>query len=172
MTRFQSAYTPLSLSLVFFVLIFPASSFAETLYVKSANTKLRFSDKVKTSILGVLNKGTAVQVMVKSRRFYKVILPNGQKGWVFKFKLAKKALVLGGDENSGFADILPGNQISTYRSSSSSIRGLSPISVIYAKRKGIPMKNIEAVGKMEAYKTDFAELESFLKEGKLGENSP
>jgi hypothetical protein len=173
MIRFQNLPLPLFLSFSFFLFSVPVSGFAETLYVKSAKTKLRSSDNVKASVLGLLNKGTAVTVMVKSKRFYKVALENGQKGWIFKFKLAKKAPAGSGGGGGGFADVLAGSQISANESSSSSsIRGLSPVSETYAKSKGISTKNIEAVDKMEAYKIDSGELENFLQEGRLGEYGP
>jgi hypothetical protein len=173
MRRFQNLISPLLYVLIFLLItIAPISALAETLYVKSDKTKIRSSDKVKASILALLNKGTAVTVMVKSKRFYKVALDNGEKGWIFKFKLSKKAPA-GSGGGGGFADILSGSQISANESSSaSSIRGLSPVSENYAKSKGISRKNIEAIDNMEAYKISSGELESFLQQGKLGEYGP
>lgn len=172
MRRFQNLFLLFVFSFTLFFICFSSLSFAETLYVKSSKTKLRSSDNVKTSVLGLLKKGTAVTVIVKSKRFFKVGLENGQKGWVFKFKLSKKAPA-GGGGGGGFADVLAGNQISANESTSaSSIRGLSPVSENYAKNKGISAQNVKAVDNMEAFKIDSLELDKFLQEGKLGEYGP
>jgi len=173
MRRFQSLFLPFVFIFTFFFISFSSLSFAETLYVKSSKTKLRSSDNVKASVLGLLEKGTAVTVIVKSKRFFKVGLENGKKGWVFKFKLSKKAPAGSGGGGGGFADVLAGNQISANESTSaSSIRGLSPVSENYAKNKGISTQNVQAVDNMEAFKIDPAELDIFLQEGKLGEYGP
>jgi uncharacterized protein YgiM (DUF1202 family) len=173
MRRFQNLCLLFVFSFTLFFICFSSLGFAETLYVKSSKTKLRSSDNVKASVLGLLVKGTAVTVIVKSKRFFKVGLENGQKGWVFKFKLSKKAPAGGGSGGGGFADVLAGNQISANESTSaSSIRGLSPVSENYAKNKGISTQNVQAVDNMEAFKVDSVELDKFLQEGKLGEYGP
>ncbi len=173
MRRFQNLFSLFVICFTFFFISFSSLSFAETLYVKSSKTKLRSSDNVKASVLGLLEKGTPVTVIVKSKRFFKVGLDNGQKGWIFKFKLSKKAPAGGGSGGGGFSDVLAGNQISANESTSaSSIRGLNPVSENYAKSKGISTQNIQAVDNMEAYKIDSAELDKFLQEGRLGEYGP
>ncbi len=173
MRRFQNSFLLFVSSLFFFFLSFSSLGFAETLYVKSSKTKLRSSDNVKASVLALLEKGTPVTVIVKSKRFFKVGLQNGQKGWIFKFKLSQKAPAGSGGGGGGFADVLAGSQMSANESTSaSSIRGLSPVSENYAKSKGISTQNIQAVDNMEAYKINSAELEKFLQEGRLGEYGP
>ena len=54
-------------------------------------------------------------------------------------------------------------------SSGSSIRGLSPISEDYAKRKGITRGDIAAVNHMERLTVSEKELDQFLAKGKLRE---
>jgi hypothetical protein len=173
MRRFQNPLLLFIFSFTLFFISFSSLSFAETLYVKSSKTKLRSLENVKAPVLGLLKKGTAVTVIVKSKRFFKVGLENGQKGWIFKFKLSKKSPAGGGRSGGGFADVLAGNRISANESTSaSSIRGLSPVSENYAKSKGISTQNIEAVYNMEALKIDSVDLDKFLQEGQLGEYGP
>lgn len=172
MRRFKNIFLLFVFSFILFFICFSSLSFAETMYIKSSKTKLRSSDNVKASVLGLLEKGTPVTIIVKSKRFFKVGLQDGKKGWVFKFKLSKKAPA-GGNSGGGFADVLAGSQINANESTSaSSIRGLSPVSENYAKNKGISTKNIQAVDNMEAFKIDSVELDKFLQEGQLGEYGP
>ena len=143
--------------------------FAETLYVKKSQTKLQAEGSAKSKVLKVLGKGTAVDVLDKSGKFYKVSA-GGSEGFVFRFKLtSKKPAKAGG----GLLDILGGDQKISAResSSSSSIRGLSPISEEHAKKKGISEKDIQAVKQMETFKVSAEEIEQFLAQRKLGEFS-
>jgi hypothetical protein len=64
---------------------------------------------------------------------------------------------------------LGGNDRVASSGSGSSIRGLSPISEDYAKRKGITRADISAVKHMENLKVSEKELDKFLAEGKLRE---
>lgn len=144
--------------------------FAETLYVKKSGTKLQAEGSAKSKVVKVLGKGMAVDVLEKSRRFYKVSA-GGSEGFVFKFKLtSKKPAKAGG---GGLLDILGGDQkIATREStSSSSIRGLSPMSEEHAKKKGVSEKDIQAVKQMETLIVSAEEIEQFLSQRKLGEFS-
>lgn len=145
-------------------------SSAETLYIKKSGTKLQASESARSKVVTKLNGGTPVQVIKKSKRFYLVSAPGGEKGWVFKFKLTSKAPA-GSDGGGGLLDALGGEQkIAAKESSSgSSIRGLSPISEEHAKNKGIPEESIQAVKEMEQFKVNPRELDQFLSEGHLGE---
>ncbi len=157
---------------VFLIASFGLASgvFAETLYVKKSGTKLQAEGSAKSKVVKVLGKGMAVDVLEKSGRFYRVSA-GGSEGFVFKFKLtSKKPAKAGG---GGLLDILGGDQKISAResSSSSSIRGLSPISEEHAKKKGISEKDIQAVKQMETFKVSAEEIEQFLAQRKLGEFS-
>ena len=172
MRSFQVRFLLFIYCITYFFLFFSSLSFAEKLYVKSSKTKLRFSESVKAPLLKILAKGTLVTVIIKSNRFYKVGLETGEKGWVFKFKLAKSILTEG-DEELGVNDRMTSNQINANESVLvSSTVLLSPISENYAKNKGISIQNIQAVNDMGIYKINFAELDEFLREGQLGKYGP
>lgn len=153
----------------FISFVLPGEGHSKTMYVKKSGTKLRSADSTKSKVLGKLGKGTALDVTEKSGKFLKVSTPDGQSGWIFKFKLtAKKPAGSGG--GGDFLGALGGQQIAARESSSgSSIRGLSPMSEKHAKNKGISQSNIDDVKKMEQFKVSDQELQNFLSQGKLGE---
>lgn len=152
-------------------LVCPTSLFAETMYVKSAETKAMKAESAQSDVVQVLDEGTAVEVTEKSSKFFKVALPGGKEGWIFKFKLSSDAPAGGAGGGDGMLDSLGGKQKIAARESGSgsSIRGLSPVSEKHALSKGISAKNIQSVKQMETFKVSREELEKFLREGKLGE---
>ena len=78
---------------------------AETWYVKKSKTKLQAEAKARSKVLGKLNKGTPVDVLGKSGKFYKVSA-GSETGWIFRFKLTKKAP----SGSSGVLGVLGGQQ--------------------------------------------------------------
>lgn len=144
--------------------------FAETMYVKKSGTKLQAEGSAKSSVVKVLDQGTPVDVKEKSGKFYKVSAA-GSEGFVFKFKLTgNKPAKSGG---GGLLDVLGSNPkfAAKESSSSSSIRGLSPMSEEHAKKKGVSEKDIQAVKQMENFHVSAQEVEQFLAQRKLGEFS-
>lgn len=152
------------------VLVCPASLFAETMYVKSSGTKVMKEESAQADVIQALDEGTAVEVSQKSSKFFKVTLPGGKEGWVFKFKLSSDAPA-GGGGGDGMLESIGGKQKIAARESGSgsSIRGLSPVSEKHAQSKGISAKNIQSVKQMESFKVSREDLDKFLREGKLGE---
>lgn len=152
-------------------LVCPASLFAETMYVKSSDTKVMKAESAQADVIQVLDEGTAVEVTQKSSKFFKVALPGGKEGWVFKFKLSSDAPAGGGGGGDGMLESIGGKQKIAARESGSgsSIRGLSPVSEKHAQSKGISAKNIQSVKQMESFKVSREDLDKFLREGKLGE---
>ncbi len=165
----KSLFVRFSIALA--ILLLPHLVGAETWYVKKSSTKLQAKASARSEILGKLKQGTPVKVKSKSGKFYQVST-GGKTGWVFRFKLSKKAPA--GEQGDG--DVLAalgGDSKMTVRESASgsSIRGLSPISEQHAREKGATDESIQAVKNMETFKLRPEELDRFLEEGKLGEYS-
>ena len=57
---------------------------AETWYVKKSKTKLQAEAKARSKVLGKLKKGSPVDVLGKSGKFYKVSAGR-ETGWIFRF---------------------------------------------------------------------------------------
>lgn len=157
-------------SLVFLFVGFGLASqvAAETWYVKKNSTKLQSEAKARSKVLAKLNKGTPVDVLGKSGKFFQVSA-GGEKGWIFRFKLTKKAPAGGGGDGDVLGALGGQQQIAARESAyGSSIRGLSPISEEHAIKKGASPASIESVKEMERYKIDDEALDKFLEEGRLG----
>lgn len=157
--------------IVLATLLLPHLATAETWYVKKSATKLQAEASARSEVLGKLQKGMPVKVKKKSGKFFKVSA-DGKTGWVFRFKLTKKAPA-GGQSDGDVLSSLGGDQKMAARESASgsSIRGLSPISEQHARKKGATEESIQAVKNMENFKVRPEELDRFLEEGKLGEYS-
>ena len=158
--------------IVLAILLLPHLASAETWYVKKSATKLQAKASARSEVLGKLGKGTPVKVKKKSGKFFQVSA-GGKTGWVFRFKLTKKAPAGGGQGDGDVLSALGGDQKMAARESASgsSIRGLSPISEQHARKKGATEESIQAVKNMENFKVRPEELDRFLEEGKLGEYS-
>lgn len=158
-------------SIVLLILLFPHWASAETWYVKKSSTKLQAKASARSKVLGKLQKGTPVKIKSKSGKFFQVSA-GGKTGWIFRFKLTKKAPA-GAQADGDVLAALGGNQKMAARESASgsSIRGLSPISEQHARKKGATDESIQAVKNMETFKVRPEELDRFLEEGKLGEYS-
>jgi len=141
---------------------------AETWYVKKSATKLQAEAEARSKVLRKLNKGTPVDVLEKSGKFYKVSV-GGEAGWIFRFKLTKKPPAGGGGDGDVLGALGGQQQIAARESAyGSSIRGLSPISEEHAIKKGASPASIESVKDMERYKIDDEALDKFLEQGRLG----
>jgi uncharacterized protein YgiM (DUF1202 family) len=151
------------------MVLLPDLATAETWYVKKSSTKLQAEASARSKVISKLQKGTAVEVEKKAGKFFRVSA-GGESGWIFRFKLSKKAPSTG--QGGGDAlSALGGNQRMAARESASgsSIRGLSPVSEQHARKKGASSESIQAVKDMENFKIRPEELDRFLEKGKLGE---
>lgn len=162
-------WAPYSSYILFLVILFgmafPGNLFAETLYAKSSKTKLQESASAKSKVVALLRKGATVNVLEKQKKFYKVSV-GGKQGWVFRFKLSSKRPASG----AGLDGLMGSQKVAASGSASgSSIRGLSPVSEDYGKRKGIGPEHIRAVKEMERRSVTLKELDQFMEQGKLGE---
>ncbi|MBI4383470.1 MAG: SH3 domain-containing protein [Nitrospinae bacterium] len=67
--------------------LWPSALSAGALYVKSSGTPVFENGSATARVIETLNEGVAVRVLKESGSFYKIALPKGGEGWVFKFKL-------------------------------------------------------------------------------------
>ena len=164
-------HASLILSLTLIILL-PSSVFAATVYVKKNKTKITEAPSPRSKIIAVLNQGTSLQTIGRKGKFYQVKLRNGKKGWVFKFKVTTKKPAREGGDDDMFALLVGKRKIRANEGSTGgSIRGLSKISERDAKSRGIRPEHIQAVKNMENFKVTSKELESFQRNGRLGEYS-
>ncbi|QPJ62980.1 MAG: SH3 domain-containing protein [Candidatus Nitronauta litoralis] len=161
---FKNHFT-LTLGLFFLASLTPDSIWAETRYVKKSGTKVYKEASARSKVVELVGAGKELETSGIQGKFYKVITSSGRKGFVFKFKLGDSAPEKGGDLAS-----LKGEKMAVRESSSSSsIRGLSPVSEQHAQKKGISKADIQAVKDMENYGVSASEVDRFLSSRKLGE---
>ncbi|MDT7042284.1 SH3 domain-containing protein [Candidatus Nitronereus thalassa] len=165
---------PIILKLSFILLAFvllPSLSQAETMYAKKSGVKVTAEKSPTSKVVGTLGVGDQVQVVKKDGRQYQVKLPNGQSGWVFKFKLSddKPAGKSSGSSLSG----LTGKTTIAARESRSggSIRGLKETTEQYAQGKNIDPAHRRSVDAMVAFGVSDAELAEFQRAGSVGDYS-
>ncbi len=148
---------------------FPVSAFAETLYVKRSGTKLRDAASARAPVVRILGIGAPVEVLKKSRIFYQVKLPEGDTGWVYKFKLSPQAPVDPAFDPGLWGVLGNGPVIAAKEADSGSmIRGLKPLLDEKAVQSGASGADIQAVEAMEVPQVTPEELDAFLSARGLG----
>lgn len=149
----------------------PSVSHAETMYAKKNGVKVTAEKSPTSKVVGKLNTGDRVEVLKKAGRQYRVKLPNGKTGWVFKFKLSAKKPA--GKSGGSSLSALTGKTTIAARESRSggSIRGLKETTEQYAQGKNIDPAHRRSVDAMEAFRVSDAELARFQQEGGVGEYS-
>jgi hypothetical protein len=153
----------------FLLVMAPALLFAQTMYASKADVKVTADKSPMSPVVETLRLGDPVQVLEKSGNHYKVRVPSGKTGWVFKFKLSDQKVGGGGDALSA----LTGETRIAAREASTggSIRGLKETSERYAKTKQFNPASRDAVQRMEERTISRDDLLKFQREGSVGEFS-
>jgi len=149
-----------------FIMCGAGHSFAQqTLYVRARSAKIRAAKSVSSKAHRV-PKGTTLRVLRKEGRYYQVQTPDGITGWVNRVyvtttppKHRRSFSRLGGSSAIGVQEA----------SVQASIRGLQPVAETYAKSKGISPQCVRDADTMQKIRVSEAELDAFMREGKLGE---
>ena len=117
--------------------------------------------------------GDEVTVLAFEGKWYNVLDPSGKEGWIYRGKLSDSppAEEVQKESENLFA-FFPGSKIEADEANSSrSIRGLSSETEQYAKNRQTPAACKMALDNVLAMSINEAELEEFLKNGKIGEYS-
>lgn len=133
-------------------------------YVMRADAVLKQSEDRLSPVVAKLKQGDALQVVQEAPGRLKVKTSSGQTGFISTLNVSdvppaserqRPNIVLGGDIGAG------------ERSSTTTIRGLSPVSEKVAERDKLPEAAVKDARKMEEISSSIsnAELDSFLKEG-------
>jgi hypothetical protein len=159
-------------SVLFAVLLYSTPLFAETLYVKTDGTKITAEPSGSSKVVAVVNAGDKLEGMEQKGRFYRVRSQGGETGWVFAFRVVPASKRGSQEKDSGNLFAALGGDRSIHESeaaSQASIRGLNKVSEDHARSQGTAQEYIDAVKRMERYQVTPREIDSFLKEGNLGE---
>lgn len=155
---------------------------AKTYYVKKNGTKLKQKEKPTSPLVANLEKGTSVEFIGKKKRYYHVKLNNGDKGWVYKFKLSDKPI-----KKSGLGALKIGRGLKAKEArSAGSIRSLDEdiknvsvqkkpgavlkgLVISFAEEQGLTAAAIDATKQLQQGILISEEmLEQFQQEGSIG----
>jgi hypothetical protein len=160
----------IALAIATLIVAFAGLARAETVYVRSEDASLKSAGDADASEVATLPRGTELTVVSRQGSWVQV-QTGGKTGWVHKLKVSPDKPESGGSALSG----LSGGTRGTYAQEAESgraARGLSPMAEKYAQAKALSPESIASVKRMEQYTVTKKEVQSFLKEGKLGEYAP
>lgn len=152
--------------LAFAVLVaLPVVASARQMYARM-DAEVREGRSLSARVVARLKQGDTVRTLERSGRHYRVSV-NGTTGWIYFNKLTEDkpediSALLGGGPATGGAEL-------SEMEAGGAVRGLSPEAEKYSTAKDIPEWAVPAVENMQARKISADELESFAREGGLGE---
>ncbi|MBW1912032.1 MAG: SH3 domain-containing protein [Deltaproteobacteria bacterium] len=159
------------LSLLLFISVAVAQ---EKLWVSSESAKLKQERKISSRTISTLPIGTEVEILISEGRWYRILAPSGEEGWMYRGRLsgsppAKEVQ----DESGDLFAFMPGSSIQADEADTArSIRGLSRETEQYANNRGTPAAYRSALDRVLAMGVEERELERFLMKGKIGEYAP
>ena len=149
----------------------------QTLWVTSENADLKSERSISSDTIAVLDRGSELIVQAFESRWYQVKTTDGKTGWVYRGKVSEtkpEASETETKEDSGgiggLLGGLGGSSVGTDAADSArSIRGLSPEAEAYAKTTGTPKQSQQALDQVLSMSISNRDIETFLKNGKIGE---
>jgi hypothetical protein len=171
MMRPQAYWQTLLGTIALVFLLAGAAAAQEKVWVVSKDAKLKAADSASSATVADLEMGAELTVETMQGRWYKVATPDRQIGWIYRGKVATTP-----PEGAGgglFGPLSGGSSIQLSKADTSrSIRGLSPEAEEYARISDTPEAYRTALDRVLTLKTDPAEIERFLREGRIGEYAP
>ena len=146
----------------------------DKLWVSSERAKLKADRKASSKTITTMKLGTEVSVLGSEKRWYKIRVPSGEEGWMYRGKLSESQPAKEVQEESeNLMTSLPDSKIKADEADTArSMRGLSPETEEYAKNRGTPASCQKALDRVLAMSVSENELEAFLRQGKIGEYAP
>ena len=138
---------------------------AQKMYARM-QTEVRESRSFGAKVVARLQQGDPVRVLEKSGRHYRVSA-DGREGWIYYNKLTADrpediSALLGSGPSTEGMDL-------SETEAGGAIRGLSPAAEQYALAEQIPQWAVQAVERMQKRKPTPDQLDSFARQGGLGE---
>ncbi len=153
----------------FFLAVAGLTFAAETLYVSATGAKLKSDKSASSDTVAELAVGTVLTVKSYENRWYNVATEDGKKGWIYRGKVSEDKPE---SESSGgglFGDMGSSSIQASASDTSRSMRGLSPEAKAYADQKGTPEEQQKALDDMLSIQIQQNEIETFMKNGDIGE---
>jgi uncharacterized protein YgiM (DUF1202 family) len=141
----------------------------EKVWVTSAGAKVMSEAAATAKAVETVPVGTELTVLSTKDKWFQVSLPSGEKGWIFRGKVSTSPPEAE-REGGGLLGALGKSSIEGGSADTSrSMRGLSPAAEQYAQNAKTPAEYKKAVDGVLALQVKEAEVDAFLREGKIGE---
>ncbi|MBI5016264.1 MAG: SH3 domain-containing protein [Deltaproteobacteria bacterium] len=142
---------------------------ADKVWVASAGAKVMAEAAASAKLVATPALGTELAVLGVAGKWLQVSTPEGATGWIYRGRVSESPPPSGG----GLFGALPSSSIQASAADTSrSIRGLSPEVEQYAENAKTPAEYRKALDGVLALKVTDAEVDGFLREGKIGEYAP
>ena len=143
------------------------------MWVTSDKARLKSEPKASSTTLSTVPVGSKVSVLQSEKRWYRVRISSGEKGWMYRGKLSDTPPAKETEESDTLFSSMQSSSISADEAQTSrSIRGLSKETEQYAQQRGTPEVYKKALDQVLAIRITDKEVDVFLKEGKIGEYAP
>ena len=143
----------------------------EKRWISSGRAKLKADKSASSETITTLSIGTEVTVIAQEGRWYRILTPSGEEGWIYRGRLSDSppAEEIKEESDNLFA-FMPGSSIEADEADTArSIRGLSRETEQYAQSRGTPTEYKRALDRVLAMGVSEQALEEFLRNGKIGE---
>ncbi len=147
---------------------------AEKAWVAADGAALKASADAGSQTTAELAKGTELSVLESDKKWLRVKTAQDQEGWIYRGKVGssppQQSESGSGSSIGGLLGDLSGSSVQADSADTSrSIRGLSPEAKEYAKQTGTSADYQRALDEVIDVKVGKADIDRFLKQGKIGE---
>jgi hypothetical protein len=141
----------------------------EKVWVTSAGAKLMAEAAATAKAVEAVAVGAELTVVSTKDKWLRVSAPSGAEGWIFRGKVSASP-PSAEEGGGGLLGALGKSSVDAGSADTArSMRGLSPAAEQYAQSAGTPAEYKRAVDAVLALQVKDAELDAFLREGKIGE---
>lgn len=141
-----------------------------TVWVSSTGATLRTDKTASASTVAELPVGTELTVLSFETPWYEVSTTSGMRGWMYRGKVSTEPPQKEEQAEGGLFSALPDSGIQSQTADTSrSIRGLSPEATAYAKETKKPVAHQKALDTVLNMMVSDADVERFLRNGRIGE---
>lgn len=168
----KKRYFITALAAVLFFSVIPVFA-GDTMWVTSDKARLKSKPKASSTTFATVPVGSKVSVLESKKRWYRVRISSGEKGWMYRGKLSDTPPAKETEESDNLFSSMQSSSISADEAQTSrSIRGLSKETEQYAQQRGTPEVYKKALDQVLAIRITDKEVDLFLKKGKIGEYAP
>jgi hypothetical protein len=143
---------------------------ANQVWVASAGAKVMAEAAATAKVVATPAVGAELTVLSTRDKWLEVSTPDGTKGWIYRGRVSETPPAAKG--GSLFGQLGSSSIQANAADASRSIRGLSPEVEQYAANAKTPEAYRKALDGVLAFKVADADLDRFLREGKIGEYAP